>query len=318
MRVFKDYYVQLLAILLIVLSIFSCSEDNLTNDLSENQVDKMVVSVDLAKKVALNFTKDEVFIGKPQREDLKIALRSIKKTKAFPFPELKKRKVNNIIELNGNSGKTSLYVINFSPSGYVIVPSTKKEVPILAFSNNSTFDKDNILQGIQNWIDHRSKIVEFLKNNNVEASKNVKEQWDCVAPPEDEEEIVSGEYIHEQKGPLLQTRWGQNYGYNELVRFNNCTSGTSPTGCVATAMAQVMRYHEYPSYYNWSIMPNQIVSTDPLNSATHEVARLMEDVGESVDMNYSCSGSGAYTSEARNALVNTFGTLTLQVIMTLT
>lgn|GEM_PF-872979 len=301
-------YTKLLAILLIGLFIFSCNEDNLTNNLSENQISETKVSLDLAKRVALNFTKDEAFIGKPEKVNLKIALRSTKYTKSLPFPGFEEREVDNVIELKGNSGQTTLYVIKFFPNGYIIVPSTKKEVPILAFSNNGTFDENGIPQGVQNWIEDRNEIIEFLEtNNDIEVSEDIQQQWDCLAPPIDDEEIISGGSVHEQTGPLLQTRWGQGHGYNELVRFNNCASGTSPTGCVATAMAQVMRYHQHPNSYNWSIMPNQIVWNETLNTSTHEVAKLMEDAGQSVNMQYNCVESSAHTSDARNALVNTFG-----------
>ena len=105
--------------------------------------------------------------------------------------------------------------------------STKKEVPILAFSNNGVFNQNDIPPGIQDWIENRSEIVEFLEDDNdIVVSEDIQEQWDCVAPPIDDEETISGGSVHEQTGPLLQTRWGQGHGYNELVRFNNCANGT--------------------------------------------------------------------------------------------
>ncbi len=53
-------------------------------------------------------------------------------------------------------------------------------------------------------------------------------------------------------------------------------------------------------------MPNQI-SWSSTFTQINEIAELMRDAGQSVNMNYACSGSGAYTSDVRNALVNTFG-----------
>jgi streptopain len=310
MNKFRNY-ARLLAVMLLGLFIFSCNEDDLTNDLSESQISETKVSLDLAKRAALNFTKDEAFIGKPDKEDLKIALRSTKNSKSLPFPGFEERKIEEVIELNGSSGHTSLYVVKFLPNGYIILPSTKKEVPILAFSNNGVFNQNDISQGIQDWIENRSEVVEFLEtDNDIEVSEDIQEQWDCVAPPIDDEETVSGGSVHEQTGPLLQTRWGQENGYNNLAPQMGCsrpTNGRAYTGCVATAMAQVMRYHKYPNNYNWSIMPNKIYSSTPSNSSVMEVAKLLRDVGQSVNMQYSCEGSGAYTSNAKNALVNTFG-----------
>lgn len=226
MNKFRNY-ARLLAVILFGLFIFSCNEDDLTNDLSESQISDTKVSLDLAKRAALNLTKDEAFIGKPDKEDLKIALRSTKTSKSLQFPGFEKQEIEEVIELNGSSEHTSLYVIKFLPNGYIIVSSTKKEVPILAFSNNGVFNKNNIPPGIQDWIENRSEIVEFLEDDNdIVVSEDIQEQWDCVAPPIDDEETISGGSVHEQTGPLLQTRWGQGHGYNELVRFNNCANGT--------------------------------------------------------------------------------------------
>ena len=105
---------------------------------------------------------------------------------------------------------------------------------------------------------------------------------------------------YEFLGPLMTTTWGQRKPYNDSVRFEGCpTAGTAPTGCVATAMAQVMKFHEFPANYNWANMPD--------NTGTTETATLMRDIGEAVDMQYSCGGSGAYMNDAASAFSNDFG-----------
>src|SRR5690606_3185119 len=50
-------------------------------------------------------------------------------------------------------------------------------------------------------------------------------------------------------GPLLPTTWGQGIGYNNKTEYKACSNynnGYAPTGCVATAMSQVLRYYQYP------------------------------------------------------------------------
>jgi len=74
------------------------------------------------------------------------------------------------------------------------------------------------------------------------------------------------------------------------------------TGCVATAIAQVMRYHEFPNSYTWTGMPNWIPNNTVGEGSAPEVARLMRDVGDAVDMNYGAASSGACTCDADNAL----------------
>ena len=112
--------------------------------------------------------------------------------------------------------------------------------------------------------------------------------------------------------PLCHTYWDQAPYYNAL-----CPGG-SVTGCVATAMAQIMKYWSYPSvgissscyndgppfysqnygtlcasydtsHYAWSKMQN-----NPLGGPNNQIAKLMYDCGVSVDMDYSPTGSGAF------------------------
>ena len=126
--------------------------------------------------------------------------------------------------------------------------------------------------------------------------------------------------------PLLTTTWDQGCYYNALCPSDPSgiyTCGHVYTGCVATAMSQIMKYHNFPpqgvgshSYedppyglqnadfgntnYNWSSMPNNVT-----NSNT-PVATLMYHAGVSVNMQYSTSGSGAYNENVPYALMNYF------------
>ena len=109
-------------------------------------------------------------------------------------------------------------------------------------------------------------------------------------------------------GPLMSTRWGQRGIFNDLAPDLGCANdpgGQAPTGCVATAMAQVMKYHEWPANYNWADMPDVV--------GTMETARLMRDIGDLIDMDYQCDGSGAQMGDAASALDDDFGFTTVQL-----
>lgn len=86
------------------------------------------------------------------------------------------------------------------------------------------------------------------------------------------------------KGPFLQSQWGQTGGYE----VNNY-----PAGCAAVAMGQIMRYHEYPVLYNWSAMA--------YNYPTAMTVQLLTEIGKKVNMDYSPTGSGATTSDVCSA-----------------
>lgn len=70
-------------------------------------------------------------------------------------------------------------------------------------------------------------------------------------------------------------------------------------------MAQIMRYHEWPNTFNWSIMPND-PSYSGTNSGSLAIATLMSEIGANVDMNYSETGSSAHSDDARDAFVNNY------------
>ncbi|WP_128331688.1 C10 family peptidase [Apibacter sp. HY039] len=133
--------------------------------------------------------------------------------------------------------------------------------------------------------------------------------------------------------PLIKTMWNQSPYYNKLTPVTY--EGTScVTGCVATTMAQIMKFWNYPdkgigshsyvisnryynwkgktltadfekSYYQWNNMPIYL-SDNSTSQQVDAVATLMLHAGISVDMMYSPSGSGAYSSRALLALKNYF------------
>lgn len=310
-------YAQLLAVMLISLFICSCNENDLTNDLSKNQVSETNVSLDLAKRVALNFTKDDAFIEKPTKNFLSYRKDYTAKS-TVPLPGFEEKNIDNIIIIPDEQGSPAMYVITFSPNGYIVISATKKESPILGFSNNSNFDFDNLPLGLAEWIVGRMDKIQTLKyTTDMEIPTKISQEWSFWAGeeygeprPENEPTIVEEWETHTQIGPLLQTKWGQGVGYNNLAPNMSCsnyTNGRAPTGCVATAVAQVMKYHQYPSSYNWSIMPNIIWSWQSNTVGANEVSMLMHNIGNTISMNYSCNGSGAKTENAKNALIVNFG-----------
>lgn len=117
--------------------------------------------------------------------------------------------------------------------------------------------------------------------------------------------------VHAQQratiAPLLQTQWGQGSPYNLLCP----TKGGQhcQTGCVATAMAQVMRFHEWPKDgFAWSKMQNTYAANTPAtDESALAVAELMAACGKAVNMDYGVSTSAAWEGDAAVALVETYG-----------
>jgi len=126
-----------------------------------------------------------------------------------------------------------------------------------------------------------------------------------------------GSYTTITKGPLLSTEWGQSCGYNNLLDFDECDGdildcpdncNDNPYGgCVATGMAQILKYWAHPSSqgYNYGAMPNL--------SGNIDVQELMVDVGCSVDMDYGCDGSGASQNKVPGAFKDDFDYATAEI-----
>jgi len=212
----------------------------------------------------------------------------------------------------------SYYIFNYVGGGYVIVPADKRVEPVLSYSNDGYFPHSGTLpSGLVNWLTVNHKNMQILrKDTTLKQSAGVARLWSevetantgiiragaiirkALPPPPPCQDTWTTQTV----GPLLQTAWAQGYPYD-----NSCPSGSyyyslnqskSPTGCVATAMAQVMYYWKAPSYFQWSLMP--LTSIYPGNSlGNNAVANLMFSVGKSVDMAY-----GATESDPANGFLD--------------
>ncbi len=88
--------------------------------------------------------------------------------------------------------------------------------------------------------------------------------------------------------PFCGTFWNQGYPYNQYCPAGSFSGGHVPTGCLPTAMAQIMYYYKSPSTYDWTSMikyidgNNPATQPGPANAAGFtESARLVHDIGTS-------------------------------------
>ncbi len=217
-------------------------------------------------------------------------------------------------QLNLKSVKTeiyeelnTMYIVNYENGGFVIISADDNVQPILAYSETGSVPESNYRPEFKWWIDNYSVQISYAVKNSIK-NENAQEEWDNIAKGQFKE---GGKVVT----PLLTTTWDQLNGYNTY-----CPSGT-PTGCVATAMAQIMNYYEFPvtgvswhtythdvhgtqsaifqdGNYQWSSMGN--------TSGNTAIAWLMYHCGVSVDMDYDASGSGATSVDVPMAMANYF------------
>lgn len=205
--------------------------------------------------------------------------------------------------------------------GFVIVSGDDRAEPILGYSNSGTYVIEDVWDATNfaKWIENYREELRYVIKNGIEPADEITEEWEALT----EGRIpTSKERSPNTVNALMTTTWNQNPHYNYLCPSSG--GQTAVTGCVATAMAQVMKYHAYPtqgagshSYnhstygtlsanfgaatYGWSSMPDDVTSNN------FEVGQLMSHCGIAVEMDYSPSGSGAYSSKAADALKNYFG-----------
>ena len=128
---------------------------------------------------------------------------------------------------------------NADGEGWVIIAADDAVTPVLAYSNTGHFRTDNMPSNIRKWVGKYNDFIKKIEDDGVVASEETSAQWKKLRKglPDD----PAGTII---VGPLVKTQWDQDDPY-----YNLCPgSGSSKayTGCVATAMAQVMNYWEWP------------------------------------------------------------------------
>lgn len=195
-------------------------------------------------------------------------------------------------------------------SGFVIISGDKRLPDILAFSDNENFDTESIPENVKYWLSCYDRIF-------LDSMKNAQGKMTIDG--------VRSEGVSPILGDIL---WGQGSPFNLQCPMYN--GSQCVTGCVATAMAMVMKHYQYPScgtgYINYTTASHHInvsrnLAEHPLlwesmnsqydNSATFEqktaVANLMVGCGVAVRMDYAPDGSGAYQYDMLRAYIENFG-----------
>ena len=196
-----------------------------------------------------------------------------------------------------------LYVFNKGfNQGFVVVSGDERTNDILGYSNEGSFDPNNLPPSLKYFLEEYEQQIKYMQKNNIQPAPRRASKTDL--------------------GYLIKTKWDQGNPYNYYL--SGCY-----TGCVATAMAQIMFYWQWPQEATTTI-PSYNVSGNSLSGSSldpttfewskmkltysvgdydddHAVAKLMQYAGHAVKMQYSTTGSGAYERDIINAMTNYFG-----------
>ena len=247
-----------------------------------------------------------------------------------------------------SSGATLYHVINLQPEGFLVVAGDDGTEPIVAFSAHGQWTL-NTGGPLTAMLD--KDLGRRLAQARVKAavvSPEIKAKWKSLNPPAPSAKGPSAQVratattsvSDVRVAPLLTSQWSQTCNLVGAACFNYFTpphgdgnANNYPCGCVATAMAQVLRYFQFPTTgvgtgshpitvdgvtqtknlrggdgsggaYRWDLMPLTSNSSDTNQNGA--IGALLYDCGVAVSMDYTASGSGAFGTDACAALGSIF------------
>lgn len=219
-----------------------------------------------------------------------------------------------------------LSVVGYKDGGFVVLANDDAFAPVLGYSDDA-YSGDVAPCGFEWWLE--------TQEQSMAAHKRAASQPVRATIPKGLKPSVD---------PLVRTFWGQGRPYNNLCTVTvGGKTYQNLSGCVATSLAQVMNFHQYPrrgtktvsyvlnyndargkvtftanldnSVYDWTNMllaygqyldGNEYKSMSYTQKQADAVALLMRDCGYAVNMMYDTDGSGAYQRLAAYALSNYF------------
>lgn len=212
--------------------------------------------------------------------------------------------VKTVYTSRASNGENTFFVVNDEEGGSFAIVSADDRLPrVLGWSDKGCFDPDNIPENVKWWLgEYDTEISALLK-----ADPQLPETRGIYEVP-----------YRATIDPMIHTRWNQSTPFNNMCP--SVSGKKSVTGCVATAMAQVMRYHEWPVYpsgankdytfsgtqLDYNLMIDDYYSGSYTTRQANAVALLMLQCGRSVEMKYSPQESGAQGNMVGYALTTYF------------
>lgn len=217
-------------------------------------------------------------------------------------------------------GETLAFAVNFNNGGFVLVSADNAAKPVLGYSFSGEFNMEEIPEVIAEWMQFYYSQILDIRKNNIAATAEITQEWNDLINMN-----ITGERDLREIAPLLSTTWDQGARYNDLCPEDaGGPGGRVWSGCVATAMSQVINYWRYPlqgtgshGYYsNYGYLSadfgTSVYDYNQMNANiggehNYEMAEIQYHCGIAVEMMYSPSGSGAYSDDAADALRTYFG-----------
>ena len=146
-----------------------------------------------------------------------------------------------VLKKAATASENQYYVYeNANGEGWVLVAANDVVSPILAYSNTGTFRTDNQPVNVRTWLGKYDKFITKIEADGAAQDEEVAAEWSALKKGVRK---AKGDAV---VGPLVKTTWDQDNPYWTLTPNGSGSIGKAYTGCVATAMAQVMNYWQWP------------------------------------------------------------------------
>ncbi len=220
----------------------------------------------------------------------------ISNAKSLKKSPLKGKSLKLAHRVNTHSGKPAFYVFDSGENGFVIVSGDDRANRVLGYSNSGSFDKNNIPTNLKGLLEAFTRQLEFIENNSqTKGYRRVRSEWNDVAP-------------------MLVTKWDQDGRYNALCPIDPATGERCITGCVATAISQIMYFHHFPDVgrgvmsYKWkgqditldlSKMRFDWENMDDENDDNNAIAKLIYSVAVVSESDFSPNNTSGWFDNVR-------------------
>lgn len=262
-------------------------------------VEAKPVDTNMAKKVAITFLSGKSDFSGIKISDLKIAFTSS----------------------DSREEKNAFYAFNIGEHSYIVVSADDKIFPVLAYSSTSSISKENMPVNVKTIFKSYNDVIKERINDNKPADAATEYIWNTLKAGKFPMSVKKTNEV----SPLIKTTWNQAPYYNKYCPYDSLYQRHTYTGCVATAMAQIIKYWEYPQKgfgtctyghpkygyletdygiknYDYDNMPIKL-DISSTAAEVNAVAILMMDCGIGVGMDYGPNASAAFCLEDRKSVV---------------
>lgn len=237
------------------------------------------ITVEQAQDAALHYMQHNAYIGRMEPSDL---------TLVYQY-------------MNDELNVPSMYVFNLPKEGWIIMAATTVINPVVAFNDVASFDPDNMAPAAAEWLNLFNEVVCGIQKLDAEKSLGSCEDWDKL-----ENHLLTGN-TKDSQVILIKTTWDQGdydgtiYNMFAPKATSSAPGGyyTCPTGCVATALAQICNYYQFPkkprglaqTSYSWNAGETYILYNGSYRDVTYQsgsgTKRMNFDSRDTLPFDYS-------------------------------